>query len=187
MASIGTSVQDFLANFTGGGLRPNRYQVVLSFPNDVLGAVGGGTATASKISFTCRTASIPASTVGTVQAPYMGREVKFAGDKTYDDWNITVMLDTDLVGRHIFETWHDQIMGFDSNVSTPNFVNPSNYMASGTVTLLNRDGSTLETYTIEAIFPVSVGEVTLGFDQNDQVAEQNVSFAINGWSNTFTS
>lgn len=187
MASIGTSVQSFLANFTGGGLRPNRYQVVLSFPNDVLAAVGGGTATSNKISFTCKTASIPASTVGVVEAPFMGRQVKFAGDKTYDDWSLTVMLDTDLIGRHIFEAWHDQIMGFDSNVSTSDFVNPSNYMASGVVTLLDRSGAILETYTVESIFPSSVGEITLGFDQNDQIAEQQVTFAINGWSNTFTS
>jgi hypothetical protein len=187
MSSIGTSVQSFLANFTGGGLRPNRYQIVLSFPNDVLLAVGGGTSTANKISFTCKTSSIPASAVGTVEVPFMGRQVKFAGDKTFDDWSITVLLDTDLIGRHIFEAWHDQIMGFNSNVSTPGFVNPANYMASGVVTLLDRSGSIIETYTIESIFPTQVGEITLGFDQNDQIADQQVTFAINGWSNTFTS
>jgi hypothetical protein len=187
MASIGTSVQDFLANFTGGGLRPNRYQIVLSFPNDVLNAVGGGTTTANKISFTCKTSEIPASTLGVVELPFMGRQVKMAGDKTFDDWTITVMLDTDLIGRHIFEAWHNQIMGFDSNVSTNAFVNPSNYFASGVVTLLDRAGDVLETYVIESIFPTQVGSVALGFDQNDQIAEQQVTFAVNGWSNSFTS
>lgn len=187
MAINGSSVADFLSNFTGGGLRPNRYQVVLTFPNDVLSAVGGGSATANKISFTCKTASIPATSVGVVEVPYMGRHIKFAGDKQYDDWAITVLLDTDLVGRHIFEAWHNQIMGFDSNVSTANFVNPANYFASGVVTLLNRDGSSLETYTIESIFPSMVGDIQLGYENDNTVAEQQVSFAVNGWSNTFTS
>jgi len=186
MSSIGTSVSDFLANFQGGGLRPNRYQVVLSFPNDVLAAVHGGTTSANKISFTCKASSIPASQVGTAQVPYMGRGIKFAGDKTFDDWEITVMLDNDLIGRHIFEAWHDQIMGFDSNVSTQSFVNPANYMASGTVTLLDRAGGILETYTIEAIWPTNLGSVSLGYDTNDSIAEQQVTFAVNGWSNGFT-
>lgn len=184
--AVATSVSDFLAQFQYGGLRPNRYQVILTFPADVAAAMGSGTSVAQKISFTCKSSSIPASTMGQVQVPYMGRQIKLSGDKTFDDWNVTVLLDNDLVGRHVFERWHDQMMSFDGNVSTTNFVNPSNYMAQATVQLLDRADAPLDTYTVEACWPVSVSEIQLGYDQNDQVSEQQVSFAVNGWRNSVT-
>lgn len=186
MAGVPTSVHDFLSNFQRGGLRPNRYQVVLAFPTDVTSAMGSGTSVAQKISFTCTAASIPASTLGVVTVPYMGRQIKLAGDKTFDDWNVTIILDNDLVGRHVFESWHDQMLSFDGNVSTQNFVNPSNYFAQATVQLLDRADNPLETYTVESMWPAQVSEVQLGYDQNDTVSQQQVSFAVNGWKNLIT-
>jgi hypothetical protein len=184
--AVATSVSDFLAQFQYGGLRPNRYQVVLTFPADVSAAMGSGTSVAQKISFTCKSANIPASSVGLVTVPYMGRQIKLAGDKTFDDWNVTVLLDNDLVGRHVFERWHDQILAFDANVATQNFVNPSNYFATATVQLLDRANQPLDTYVVEAMWPMAVSDIGLGYDQNDQVSEQQITFAVNGWSNSVT-
>ena len=184
--AVATSVADFLAQFQYGGLRPNRYQVILTFPGNVTAALGSGTSVAQKISFTCKAASVPASALGQVQVPYMGRQIKLAGDKTFDDWNVSILLDNDLIGRHVFETWHNQILSFDGNVATPDFVNPSNYFATATVQLLDRADQPLDTYTIEAMWPVNVGDVSLGYDQNDTVSEQQVSFAVNGWKNSVT-
>lgn len=171
------SVNDFLAQFQGGGARANRYEVVLTFPNGV-----GDAATAEKISFTCKAASIPASNLGVATVPYKGRPVKLPGDKTWDDWNITVLLDNDFVGRTVFEIWHDNILGFDSNVAQPGWVNPRNVFATATVTLLDRSDAALNSWQLEGMFPIHVGDVALGYDQNDQVMEQQVSFAINGVS-----
>ncbi len=178
------SVHDFLANFQGGGLRPNRYLVVLTFPGSVSSATGGQPAT--KIGFTCKAATIPSSNMGVIDVPYMGRQVKVAGDKVWDDWTVQIILDNDLIGRQVFERWHDQILGFQSNVATPEFVNPSNYYAQAEVTLLDRADQPLQTYLVDSMFPSQVAEIQLGYDQNDQVAEQSVTFAINGWANGAT-
>jgi len=178
------SVHDFLANFSGGGLRPNRYEVVLTFPGPVSSAVGGNVA--QKISFTCKAATIPATNMGVIDVPFMGRQVKVAGDKIWDDWTISVLLDNDLLGRRVFEVWHDMILAFDRNVATPEFVNPSNYYASAIVTLLDRADQPLQSYQVDGMFPTQVGEVQLGYDQNDQIAEQSCTFAINGWKSDVT-
>jgi len=98
---------DFLANFQGGGFRPNRYQVILTFPAGVPNALNAAT----KFGFTCKAAAIPSSQMGVAEIPYMGRQIKVPGDKTWDDWNVTVMLDTDFATRDVFETWHDLILG----------------------------------------------------------------------------
>ena len=176
------SVHDFLANFRGGGARPNRYQVVLTFPPDV----SDGLAAATKAGFTCKAASVPESTVGTITVHYMGRPIKIPGDKEWSDWNVTCYVDQDYVTRGVFEEWHNKILGFDTNVASDGFQDPSNCFARAKVMLLDRYDQVTRTYDVEGIWPTSVGEVTLGYDQNDQVMEQQVTFAINGWSSEST-
>ncbi len=174
-----TSVANFLGNFQGGGLRPNRYRVVLSFPA-IVGNFGAG----QKIGFTCKAASIPATNQGVVEVPYMGRMVKLPGDKTFDDWSVTILLDNDLLGRGVFERWHDKMLAFDRNVAAS--VNPVDFMVDAEVRLLDRKDQVIDIYTVRNMFPSQVGEITLGYDQNDAVAEQQVTFAINGWSSRET-
>ena len=77
---MAASIYDFTSNFSGGGARPNRYEVILTFPNGI-----GSVREAQKISFTCRSASIPASTLGQAPAYYKGRQIKLPGDKEWDD------------------------------------------------------------------------------------------------------
>lgn len=171
------SSMDFLANFQGGGFRPNRYRVVLTFP----GAVPNALAASVKAGFTCKAAAIPATTLGQTEAFYMGRPVKLPGDKTWDDWTVSIYMDTDFITRDVFETWHDLILGFDSNTASDGMANPINAFASAQVLALNRYDEVVKTYELEGIWPTTVGEVQLGFDQNDQIAEFPVTFAVNGW------
>ena len=176
------SIYDFLANFQGGGARPNRYRVILTFP----GTVPAGLQASNKISFTCSAAAIPASSLGVVDVPYMGRQVKVPGDKIWEDWNVQILLDNDFIGRSAFESWHDQLLGFRSNVAQADKVNPINAYARAQVNCLDRADNVTQIYRIDGMFPINVGEVQLGYDQNDQVALQPVTFAINGWSSGAT-
>ncbi len=176
------SVHDFIANFRGGGARPNRYQVVLTFPPGVSGSL----AAATKMGFTCKASSIPESTLGQISLFYMGRPIKVPGDKEFSDWNVTCYVDQDWIGRGVFEEWHNKILGFDSNVASDGFQDPVMCFARATVMLLDRYDRVTRTYDVEGIWPTNVGEVTLGYDQNDQVMEQQVTFAINGWNSEST-
>jgi len=63
-------VSQFLANFKGGS-RPNRFRVMIDFPQGI-----GGNNVARKLSFSCKASKIPGSTIGTAKAAYMGRELK---------------------------------------------------------------------------------------------------------------
>lgn len=179
---MAADIYSFLANFQGGGQRPNRYRVNITFPNSVPGA----TRASEKISFTCSAAAIPGSTLGVIDVPYMGRQVKVPGDKIWEDWNIQVLLDTDFVGRAAFETWQDRLLGFRTNLAQPENLNPIGTFGRATVDLLDRADKVTNRYQVDAIFPTMIGEIQLGYDQNDQVALQPVTFAINGWSSNAT-
>lgn len=176
------AISDFLSNFQGGGYRPNRYEVVMTFPN----GVPNNTAAATKIGFTCKAASIPGSNMGVAEVPYMGRMAKIPGDKTWDDWNVTILLDTDFISRDVFERWHDLILGFDSNVATQGFANPITAFAQAQVYAKDRYDNIIKRYVVKSMWPTTIGEVTLGYDQNDQIAEFQCTFAINGWKSEAT-
>lgn len=173
----------FMSNFRGGGARANRYEVHLTFPSGIPGAVQA----AEKISFTCTAASIPSSQLGTAIVPYKGRQIKLPGDKTFDDWNVTVALDNDWLGRSIFERWHEAMNGFSSNLTQPNMINPTNSFATAVVYQLDRADREIQKYEIEAVWPTIIGEVTLGYAENDAVMMQQVTFAVNNWRSASTS
>ncbi len=176
------SVSNFLANFRGGGARSNRYKIILTFP----ASIPRGLDAATKIGFTAKAAAIPSSSLGVIDVPYMGRQVKIPGDKVWADWNVTVLLDQDYQGRSVFEAWHNQILGFDSNVASAGMQDPSNAFARAKVQMLDRMDRVVRTYDLEGIWPSEVGEVTVGYDQNDQIMEQQITFAVNGWASDVT-
>lgn len=173
---MAANINSFLANFQGGGARQNRYEVFIGFPT----TLGASTDIVQKISFTCKAASIPASTIGTATVPYKGREIKIQGDRTFDDWNITVILDNDFKGRDMFETWIATMIGNTTNVSkSVNEINPLNTMGQAQVHMLDRNDNIIKRYQITGMFPTSVGDITIGYDQNNQVVEQQITFAVN--------
>lgn len=177
MAENKMDVSTFLANFQGGGLRPNRFKVVMTFPQEA-----GGQAAATKVSFTCKSATVPPSTLGVATPSYQGRQAKIPGDREFQPWNITIMLDTDFINRDAFEKWSDAMNGHASNVAMPGWSNPSRTFATAEVYLLGAEGNTLRKYVLHGAWPSNVGEVQLGWDQNNQIAEMPVTMEYQYWT-----
>lgn len=176
------SVNDFIANFQGGGARPNLYDVTLTFPIGI-----ASPNTSRKASFLCKAAALPSSSVSPVVVPYMGRSVKLAGDREFDDWNIVILNDTDFSVRNAFEIWIDSIGGAVSNLADVGFSNPSRYYANALVEQKTSEGATVKWYSMEGIFPTQLAEIPLGYDNNNTVEEFAVTLAVNYWvSNTTT-
>ena len=102
-------ISDFKSKLTGGGARPNLFEVELAFPdavaidNDVL----------QKSRFLVKAAALPASTIAPVEIPFRGRILKVAGDRTFETWTITVINDTDFVIRSAMEKWMNVINKLD--------------------------------------------------------------------------
>lgn len=173
---MAANINAFLNQLQGGGARQNRYEVFIGFPR----TLATGADIVQKISFTCKAASIPAATIGTTMVPYKGREIKLQGDRTFDDWNVTIIVDNDFKGRDQFETWIATMIGNTSNVTkTVNEVNPLNTFGQAQVHMLDRNDNIIKRYQITGMFPTNVGDITIGYDQNNQVIEQQVTFAVN--------
>ena len=86
------NVDTFKSSLTNGGLRPNQFQVQLAFPTYVEGKATAVT----RSTFLVSVAELPGQTVNPAIVQYRGREVKFAGDRTFAPYTMTVLNDTEM-------------------------------------------------------------------------------------------
>lgn len=90
---MGNSITSFKTAF-GGGTRANRFEVVTSFPVSVGSTSTGIAASPTEAKFKIFATSLPKAEVGTIQVPYRGRLLNFAGDRAYGFWTISVYDDS---------------------------------------------------------------------------------------------
>jgi len=164
------NINDFKSRLRGGGARANQFKVTLPFPG--YAAVGGET---SDLAFLCKATGIPGQTVGKVGIPFRGRLLNIAGDRTFEDWSITVLNDTDFKLYRAFERWMN---GINNMTDNEGIANPADYQVDGFVDQLDRNGATLKTYTYRGLFPTSLAPIALDYSTNDAIEEFAVTFAI---------
>jgi len=175
MAILG--VDDFKAKLRGGGARANLFKATLNFPQ-----YAGGDVELS--SFMCRAAQLPESTTNIINIPFRGRELKIAGDRTFADWNVTIMNDTDFSVRDAMERW---LNGINAHSANTGLVNPVDYQADLIVEQLDRDESVVKRYDFRGAFPISVGQVQLDYAQVGEIETFDVVFAVQYWESNTTS
>ncbi len=166
-----SNISNFKTNFNGG-VRPNQFKVSLDS-----GPAGG-----ANLEFLCKASSIPASVVGNIDVPYLGRQLKVPGDRTFEDWTLTVFNTESWDARSYFERWMNSIQEHANPTRSRN-ITPVGVYGQGKVEQLSRTGGTIATYFMEDIYPTNVAAIDLAFDTNDAVEEFQVTFAINNWYN----
>lgn len=174
MAVLG--IDDFKAKLRGGGARPNLFKVTINFPGFADGDV-------ERTSFLCKAASLPASTLGQIIVPFRGRQVKFAGDRIFDNWTPTIINDTDFAARDSIERWMN---GINSHKANTGLNNPIQYEADLTVEQLDRDGSTIKSYSFRGCFPTALGPIELSWEAENQIEEFQVEFQVQYWESDTT-
>lgn len=172
-------VSDFKRNLAGGGARTNLFEVEIEFP-----AFAGGQDQTRKGTFLIKAASLPPSVLGVIEVGFRGRQLKLAGDRTFEEWTVSVWNDTDFDLKNAFERWSNAINQHEANVG---FENPEDYMSLATVHQLNRNGDRIKTYLLRDIWPSNVGVVQLTSDDQDTIEEFEVTFQYSEWYSDTTS
>lgn len=162
-------INNIRAGLALGGARPNLFQVELLNPVSSLAD--------RQLPLLVRAASIPESTINPVNIPYFGRNIKVAGDRTFDVWNVTVMNDEDFKIRHGMELWHNQINSLVSNLNKNSSSSPNQYKTQALVTQFGKTGNVLRRYKFTGLFPVNISSIDLDWEANDQIENFNVTFA----------
>jgi hypothetical protein len=174
MAILG--VDDMKAKLIGGGARPNLFKVTMAFPSYV-------TANVELASYMCKATSMPASQIAAIEVPFRGRQLKVAGDRTFDPWSVTVINDTDFNVRNSFEQWMN---GINQHKQNTGLTQPSSYMADMIVEQLDKDGTTKKTYNIRGVFPTNLGAIELSYETGDTIEEFEVEMQVQYWESNKT-
>ena len=174
--AITSNVSSFL-QVVKQGVRPNMFQVDISFPGSV-------DADQTLVSYMCKSAVLPASNIGVIEVPFRGRTVKIAGDRTFDNWSATFINDKEMKSRSYFEQWLNQINTHKEN--TAQIIDPTEYGRSLVVRQLEKDnsqaGDELRSYKLWYAFPISTSAIDLAYDSNDQIEEFTVEFQYSYWT-----
>ena len=187
------TLSQFKAKLAGGAARANLFEVSIpTFPSSIQGAWGPGDDAENGIfKFLCKSANLPASNIGSIDIPFRGRILKVAGDRTFENWTVTVINDQDFGHYRAFQAWAQNIAQYgDSSGLT----DPSSYMGNATVYQLGRNASSqqgtnspatdsniLAQYKFVDIFPTTIAAIDLSYDTTDTIEEFTVDFQVQYW------
>ena len=182
------TIDKFKSRLSGGIARPNLFEVVLAFPDGVVAASVNDLD--AKSSFLVKAAALPASNITPINVPFRGRVLKIAGDRTFDEWTITVINDTDFAIRSSFERWMNSMAKVSD---TSGNTNPADYTRDASVYQLGRSAvapnsqesaqnmTILRTYKFYSVFPTNISQMDLSYDQPDSIEEFTVTLQVQWW------
>jgi hypothetical protein len=134
----------------------------------------------------CKTAQLPGATIGSVPVQYFGRELKFAGNRTFADWTINVINDEDFIIRNAFERWMNGINSHNLNVRNPLALAPLGYTVDGDVRQFGKTGNTLKRYKFVGLYPTDLSPIDVDWGANDTIEEFTVTLSYQWWESVET-
>ena len=170
----------------GYGIRPNLFMVQVTNLEEDLNDSDKVNGSDADFTFLCRSAGIPASTIGTVEVPFRGRVIKLPGDRTFESWTVTVMADETMDVRAYFEKWMNKLNKHENGAGYTD-----EYSATLRVSQLERGISTgtalkdphkiVRSYDFIHAFPTNIAQIDLSYDNNNTIAEYTVEFQYDWW------
>ena len=168
------SLHDFKSSFKGDLAKVNRFDVEIPLPLTLLTYVK----TARNLLYRCEVANLPGRTFATMEQKTYGPVEKYPYLSTYNDMDLTFIVDDDMSQKTLFDGWI-------------NFINPSynnnmrykeNYAT--TLTINQYDVSNEKTYSVSLMdaYPISINQLDLDWN-GDGYHKLTVTFAYTYWKN----
>jgi hypothetical protein len=171
------NINTFRSELKGDGARPTLFEVLVYFPVDLNGAFPS-----NQMKLQAKASTLPSSTIGIIEVPYFGRKIKVAGDRTFDDWTVTIINDEDFNIRNAFEFWHNSMDQYTTNAEQKRVngasANPYSYVSNVIVNQYGKQGEIIKTYELVNAFPNMIGQIDVSWENNDQIEEFDVTFSF---------
>lgn len=184
------NINDFKSSLRNGGARAYLFEIQIDFPDPVkqeispIALAAGIKDFSRQLTFNCRSASLPASTVGEIAVPYQGRDVYCTGNRTFEPWSITIINDENFVIRKAFEFWLNAMNGNSSNTKRFGVTSvPSTYQVDAIVRQYSQgpNPAPIRAYKFINTFPLSASFIELDWEPSDSIEEFSVSLRYDYW------
>lgn len=185
------TLKTFRDNFKG--VRQNRFLVKVKWPtlgtgganSGGGGGIVGGSEDPTETSIYIKAADIPESSIGVITVPWMGRAIKFSGERTYVDWSIQIYESNNSMAdlRRNFEIWMEAMDNRNThnisyNVTADWEVWYNDVKQNDTVT--NPAGFT-RGIKLKNCFPINIGTLQMDYDLADSFSVFPVTLGFDYW------
>lgn len=169
------SIADFKSSFTTDLARANRFDVLIPIPVLLLGTPY---VSARNLTMRCDNANLPGRNMATLEQKTYGPIEKHPYLMTYNDIDLTFLVDDDMKQKFLFDGWMDNINPYLNN----DYGYKDEY--STTITINQYDVQNKLTYSVDLFdaYPIAVNQMDLDWN-NDGVHKLTVTFAYTYWKN----
>ena len=168
------NINDFKSSFTKDLARSNRFDVDVTIPLVMIPYV----TSARSLKYRCENAQLPGRTLATTEQKTYGPIEKHPYLNTYNDIDLTFIVDDDMQQRILFDAWLNYI--------NPSYSNNMRYKSDyATILKINQYDVTGQlTYSVNLYdaFPISMNQMDLDWS-GDGYHKLNVTFAYTYWQN----
>ena len=88
--------------------------------------------------------------------------------RTFADWTMSVLNDTDFKIFKAFERWMN---GMNNMTDNEGLTNPLDYQVDGFIDHLDRDGNSIKQYVFRGAFPTTLGDIALDYSTNTMLSK----------------
>lgn len=190
---VGQSVKEFLAHFSKGLSRSNRYRVEFILPQGIpAGTLGANTdAQAGNIqqlqsyfnsgrggvNIKCHTATFPQRSMLTAGLNQNSAEFRVPYSATYDPVTFSFYANSEMDTRDYFEVWQSAVCNFSNN--TMNFLNE--YTADVSIFALDQTGRDSYGVTLYEAWPLNIGTIDVSYSAQDAYQTTIVTMSYKSW------
>ena len=182
MAATAFAVTKFKSNLKHGGARPSLFRVIFNYPTGI-----SKPTPPEQASFLVKTATIPASTIGSYDVFYHGKAIHVAGDRSFETWDTTIINDEDFGIRNSLEDWMAAISDHSLNTRDKGTFAvmsegaQAKYKSTLKVIQYSKGGEELRTYTFKGAWPSSLSTINLDWATASEIEEFTCTWVYDSW------
>lgn len=184
-----TSISDFRSQVSklGGFSHSNYFRCSIVFPDS---AVPNAKVKSENAMLLCKAANLPAANTSTLDYFYAGQPFKIPGDRQYEPWTCTFLVDKKFAVRNALLEWIDA-----NRPAEPSYMmggagsNQVFHTRTLRLELLNRvsksglaNASSIYTIKMYNAYPTTIQGVDLDWGQNDSIMEITCQFDYQYWT-----
>lgn len=157
-----------------GGSRATKYAVYFSIPTQIDQLME-----LQDLNCLAKTTSFPSMSIGQIETWIQGRKLPIPGDTQYTTtWNVDLYVDNAHKVRKQMVAWMKAIDNFQSNTHSGV---PAELFVEMSVVQLDSLEKPVAVYTFKDVWPMEVGEISVGADQIDTLQEFPLTFSFSSW------
>lgn len=176
------NISDFVSKLKNGGARPTLFEVTVQLKGENASSATGDAS--DQFKYLCKGVEIPASNLGFATLNYFGRQIKYPGNRTFDDFTTVVINDEGYTIRNKIENWLEKLNSHSTNLRDASFISKTNYICDMTVQTYKKTGEVDQQYVFKNCFPTSLEPIDLSWDQTDVIMEFSVTWSYDYWTHT---